>query len=292
MKILVPLDGSKLSEAALPWARLLAQGEPSEVMLCRSFEPLSSLYLVPDMLPPLSGSMDTQTIGKQVLDYLEGHDEGFPEDCRVHTRADCGAPADEILSRAATGDIVVMASHGRGGLGRWLMGSVTTKVVRASPKPVLVVGGLCDKDSPEPPRLNKIMVPLDGSPTSELALEHAVRLARSHEARLLLYEGVSLVDIKHEVVEQANQAELDRARGYLERQAKSCEGVEVDILVCQTPARHGIVKYAQQEHVDLIVMGSHGRSGVSLWMLGSVAEEVLQQSTCPVLIVHEDKEED
>lgn len=290
MKILVPLDGSKLSEAALPWAKLLAQGEPAEVMLCRSFEPLSSLYLVPDMMPPVTGAVDTQTIGQQVVDYLEAHAVGFPEDCRVHTRADCGAPADEILARAASGDIVVMASHGRGGLGRWLMGSVTTKVVRASPKPVLVVGGLCDKESPQEPQLNRIMVPLDGSPTSELALSHAVKLARTHEARLLLYEGVSLVDLKHDVVEQANQAELERARHYLQRKAEACEGVEVDTLVCQTPARHGIVKHAQEEKVDLIVMGSHGRSGVSLWMLGSVAEEVLQHSTCPVLIVHEDKE--
>lgn len=289
MKILVPLDGSELSESALPWAHLMAKTEGSEVMLCRSFEPLSALYLVPDMMPPVAGSVDQETLSTQVIDYLEGLRERLP-DTQVRCRADCGSPADEILARAAKGDMVVMASHGRGGLGRWLMGSVATKVVRASPKPVLVVGGLCERESVANPKLRKILVPLDGSPTAESALSHAVSLAKDHGAELLLYQGVSLVDLNHAVVEAANQAELDRADTYLQQQGKACEGVTFHTLVCQTPARHGIVKNAKAEGVDLIVMGSHGRSGVSLWMLGSVAEEVLQKSTCPVLIVHEEKE--
>lgn len=289
MKILVPVDGSELSESALPWVRLLASKQDSEVLLCRSFEPMSTLYLVPDMLPPVAGTIDQSTLAEQVKDYLERLTSRLP-DTKVRTRADCGSPADEILARAAKGDIVVMASHGRGGLGRWLMGSVATKVVRASPKPVLVVGGLCDREAVANPKLERILVPLDGSPTAEAALGHACALARTHNAELILYQGVSLVELDHEVVAAANKAELERAKVYLEKLGETCEGVSFRTAVCSTPARHGIVKNAQEYEADMIVMGSHGRSGVSLWMLGSVAEEVLQKSTCPVLIVHEDKD--
>jgi len=134
-----------------------------------------------------------------------------------------------------------------------------------------------------------MLIPTDGSPGMETVIEHAVSLARVHGATLhglYVVNTAALTDLPMESswegVNQALQEEGRAALGEIERLAKDLplELSQVD----GSPARE-IVDYAEEEGIDVIVMGTHGRSGVDRLLLGSVAERVVRSSTVPVLTI-------
>lgn len=282
-KFLVPLDGSVLGEHALPWVKLLATKLQIPVELMRCFESISSTHVLPDVVSPSSMGFDQEAVDQELEDYLLGQVQAFPGHLASAGRYE-GDPATVILDRTETGEIkaVIMASHGRGGLGRWLLGSVATKVLRGSRVPVLVINA--STDVADVPELNRILVPLDGSKVAEAALPHAAELAKAFEAELVLYQGVTHTPIGHPDLDKAVNLEAQNSRDYLEEVKSQYPDIKVSTEVRIAGLQLGI--QAQAENCDLIVMSSHGRSGVKRWLLGSVAENILQSVHRPVMIVY------
>lgn len=291
--ILAPIDGSELSEAIFPWLRLLAGKEEVQIELFKTYYPPAPIHLLPELTLPPMETLSGESIAEQTLDYLERRKAQL-EDLQVTTRAACGEPADMILERAAHHDMVVMASHGRGGLGRWLLGSVALKVAKGCPAPLFVVGGRTLTAHPdESPELKRIMVPLDGSPISEQALGPAIALAKIHEAEVVLYRSLLLTDAQlgSFVMVGARDLELQSAREYLEEIESRYQDIKIRSVVRELPPARGIIDTIESEDVDLVVMSSHGYSGLTHWLLGSVTEGVLQRATCPVMVVRPAHEE-
>ena len=203
-----------------------------------------------------------------------------------------GEAAAEIVrvARDIPCDLIVMGTRGRTGLGRLLVGSVAEKVLRDAPCPVLIMKspGLEAKDRlPEPGKVETILFPTDFSECSQNALNLAFALTRDCKARLLV---VHVATPPPFVTYGEFEKVLDKSSGYrheLEEQLRQCQAPDCNIefrLVEGDPGNE-IVQVAREAHCDLIIMGTHGRTGLGRLLMGAVAEKVLRQSSCPVLLV-------
>ncbi|AZH27214.1 universal stress protein [Haloplanus aerogenes] len=177
-------------------------------------------------------------------------------------------------------DCIVMGTHGRTGLGRYILGSVAERTLRESPVPVVTVHEetVVDED------LETILVPTDGSDCSEAAAAHAVALAEATGASLHVVHVVDLgvlpVDESGALIEELQQAGQHALESVIDR-AEDVSSVQASVL-SGSPYR-AIVDYAESEDVDLVVMGTHGRTGFDRYLLGSVTERVVRLSDRPVL---------
>ncbi len=287
-RVLVPLDGSPLSESVFPWLRLLASKSDWDIVLLRSYQLPSMLYYqTPELALPSTALFD-DSLKEQIKDYLrEKQAELAP--LEVRGLQTIGEPAEEILREGEEADLIVMASHGRSGIGRWLMGSVATKVVRGTSTDILVINNRGEDDeaaSESSPQVSRILVALDGSAVGELVLQRAADLARAQQADLILYQGIDCVQRAQVPVPEYFQWEKDEAESYLNLMKAKLEDLRVETRVSYSGPGHKILEAAEEEGCDLVVLGSHGRSGFVRWILGSVTESVLQKATLPVLVVH------
>ena len=287
-KILVPVDGSETSEQVFSWIRVLSkfkEGVP-EFHLLRVFEPPSRVYLFPNVSLPSTNAASDDFYRGEIDKYLEQKVEEL-SDFKVSSKLVEGDPATEILSESGGCDLILMAGHGMGGVGRWLLGSVTTKVSRGAQVPLLVVGSLSqDRYELVPPNIKKIMVAVDGSEAAERAYRSAASWAGNLGAALFVYQGVSEVDLVNQVNLTSNSAGMAEAENYLKCLADSEEGVEVEWDARRVYGRANIANVAEEIEADLIVMGSHGKGGLQRWLLGSETEQTLQKAKCPVLVTH------
>jgi nucleotide-binding universal stress UspA family protein len=207
-----------------------------------------------------------------------------------------GDPADRIVQTAAALDafMIVMASHGRGAVGRLLRGSVADRVGREATVPVLVVRA--GETTPGPVGITRLVVPLDGSPLAEGALAVATAISKRLGAPLFLVRAVNPVElmppavgfgevIPAEIYDET-QEELEKsARDYLEATAGRLrdEGYPVATHVLVGPPGGAII--AATHLGDVVVLVSHERSGVMRWLLGSVAEQLVREDDSPVILV-------
>lgn len=306
-EILVPLDGSDLGEAVLPHAATLALLTSSKLGLVRVVEPRKVLIAgfgagapPPDLEDEL---LDIEVA--QARDYLAavaGRLRG--EGVEVGTNVLEGDPADSIVWYASHNSevkLIAMASHGRSGLGRLMLGSVAEKVLHLAPAPLLlfVRPRIVPPGAEVRPALtyHTIVVPLDGSLFAEQSLVHARVLAVATGATLLLVAAVPHIDDLDLPVYTANpslriaawQAESEGMYSYLDHTARELK-VESPQLEIRTQVGHGspaevILNASEHAHADLVVMTTHGRSGLQRLWLGSVAMKVVQGATIPVLLV-------
>jgi nucleotide-binding universal stress UspA family protein len=198
-------------------------------------------------------------------------------------------PAGQVILDAADqerADVIVMSTHGRGGLGRWLYGSVADEVLRRATRPVGLVSATCDRVW-EPGRAFRILVPLDGSDFAELAIEPAAATATALNGELLFLRVVEPTDEASVLGPPYLQAALDGARGYLDRVAAhpSLAGLTVGLRVEAGDPSTTIAAVARREDADLIVMATHGSGGLLRLTLGSVASDTLHRATTPLLLV-------
>jgi nucleotide-binding universal stress UspA family protein len=302
-RILVPLDGSLRAERALLVATRLAHAGSCEVILTRIVTTPVALRHDPAQ-PPLaeailSGERET------AISYLKDVSQR-PELAGVTTQievreAPAVAPALQEIIQTARADLVIICSHGRSGFTRWALGSVAQKVARYAAVPTLVLrsDGPAFSDAQEG---TTALVPLDGSLEAEAALEPAARLVSA-----LAAPGKGALHLLHVVqVDDAPSAApgtgdggQEALRGEAERYLRSV----ADHLQRETLATLTIVitwsvvfdadvaaaildqsAIVDQAH-GMIAMASHGRSGVQLWTMGSVADRMLQTTTLPLLIV-------
>ena len=289
--VLAPLDGSALSETALPFAAALVGGGGRLVLL----------RAVPPHAPPGSPHADAGGEERAALEVVESYltDVRLSLDARlrVETVARAGQAGATIVREAERqrADLVVMTSHGRAGPSRALFGSVADHAMRHASVPVLIVPPRCDRAWPGDRPL-RVMVPLDGSDFSERALWPARDLAQTLQtgrgAEVILLRVIDQsAEIYHRRASRELFFDLDTAlkaaRGYLRSCTHALRDVTPRVGVRAVAGLPGptIARAAQELGADLIAMATHGRSGVSRVLAGSVATETLRRSRVPVLLV-------
>jgi nucleotide-binding universal stress UspA family protein len=276
--ILVPLDGSMLSERALPYAAELARAADASLTLVRTA----------DVHPRLQ------------LKAYELGTQGLPVDTVDALGEGPRALVAEIERRRP--DLVVMSTHGRSGIDRLVHGSVTDTVVSHTGCPVMLVRAPVDGSVSAEPRLSgkHILVPLDGSRFSETALPVAVDLARALSSDILLVQAVlplyqlpiDLELLRPPTLEQAEwltDAE-DAATAYLNRLAYRLSESERSVRVTGL-ARIGVLSEVIRElntpvPAGLVVMSTHGRTGLARSLLGGEADAIVRHDDLPVVLVH------
>jgi nucleotide-binding universal stress UspA family protein len=278
-KILVAYDGSVSAKNGLAIAADIARKDKSWIKV---------LAVVPDYqgdLELIGVSNIKETIegpGQKLL--AEAKQLGEGHGVHVFTNLEQGEPYDRIVQVAAEEncDLIVMGRSGLSHLERALMGGVTARVIGHTDRNVLIV--------PETARLdwNRILVATDGSENSTAAVRHAVALAKEHGA---LLAAVSVVYTDEEMIALAPehiQYLADKARTNLQEVADLCaaEGVSVETFVREGEPHEQIIGVAGEIGASLVVMGTHGRKGLSRLLMGSVTERTIGYAECPVLIIH------
>ena len=227
--------------------------------------------------------------------YLKRIANTFP-DHKVKCTVEKGKAEDVIIEKAGSdATLTAMATHGRSGFNRLLLGSVAEEVLRGSTNPLLLIRPSEEAHSEGEAILRKVIVPLDGSEEAESVLPAAVELAKTLELEVLLlrayprfntYAGADDYNaVNYEVIRGALR---DEAQSYLESKVGELKRKGVEKVSFAIPEGSGageIVALSGRTPNNLIAMCTHGRSGVKRWVLGSVTEKVVRLSRDPVLIV-------
>ena len=277
--ILVPLDGSPEARSAIPYAAALVS-------------PGGTIRLLTVVA---SGREAGGEDGRHAaLDGAAGElrAAGFTVDTRIMF----GDPAEKIIEAAANGgaDMIAMASHGRGVVGRVLHGSVADRVAREATVPVLVVRS--EQLAPGPVGITRLVVPLDGSPLAEESVPVAVGISRRLGTPLFLVRSVNIAElmppavgmgeaIPFEIYDETEEEMEKGASEYLNEMATALQkqGIPVVTKVLSGPPASVI---AEATHAgDVIVLCSHARSGVARWLMGSVSEALVRTDDAPVIFV-------
>ena len=320
-RVLVPLDGTEVSEGIIPFVKWLAGGMKMGVVLARavdihhtqdeSFD--SALGRILRKLSdggtkfPSDSSADFEPWELELVARIE-RELKAPLDSIATRLSQAGittetivayGPASETIIRVAqeTGcDLIAMSTRGRSVLTSGLLGSVTYKVIHESPIPILSI-------TPERARLhaednvdiNHLVVPLDGSEFAETVLSHAATLARQMNLRVILLRVIpdqsALFDDSNfaldEILTGIEPKTTKRVHDYMEGAAARLRnsGLEVNEVLLSGKVSTEIVNYAQGLEHGMIALATHGRSGVSRLLLGSIAEAVIRESGCPVLVI-------
>jgi nucleotide-binding universal stress UspA family protein len=309
--ILVPLDGSALAEQALPYIRTLAPLLGARVRLLNVIVDDQHEGLMAEGVAASYGVIDPLATQRErehrSLTTLTHHAEGYLDShamllrgqgIDVTTDVRCGPAADVIIEAAEGLDIfmIAMATHGYSGLRRWALGSVTDRVVHATATPVFVVRGATPAPV-DPVTFKRVMVPLDGSALAAQALPLAADLAERARAELLLMQAVEASIEAYPSIAPLGRPDLmpseilrmlrERAGNQLEEQAAMLRGrgLPVATHVVNGHAAEAIIDESARQSVDLLVMATHGYSGLKRWALGSVTDKVLHAATTPLLLV-------
>jgi nucleotide-binding universal stress UspA family protein len=293
-RLLVPLDGSALAESALPWAAQLARTHDASVVLAR-------------VVPWPMAFWTAGYISAQLYDEVQAaeHDaaNAYLRKVQARLRADRipvetlvrnGFPGESILELAEQcgAAAIVMATHGRGGISRLVVGSVAEHVVQDATIPVLLVPAHAAGQGPG--TFARILVPLDGSPLAERALDLAQDVAAAGTTLCLVrvvapvertLAGVTADD--RYVDYDATARAVAEAEAYLHQVADT---LRIGRCAVETTVRTGtpgeqILAAAHELSADLVVLATHGRTGAQRWLLGSVADTVVRGAHTAVFMV-------
>jgi nucleotide-binding universal stress UspA family protein len=296
-RFLVPLDSNAIAEHVLPHVTLLAKALQQPVVLVSVLADAGHLDPVAHAYDAAIAELQQQR-REYAQHYLDGvRDRLAADGIAVTTQVLTGPVAEGILGAASAQHVglIAMATHGRVGPERWFLGSVADRVVRTASVPVLLVRPRDGEAMPA--AFTQIVVPLDGSPLAEAALPYATLLARTFAAPVTLIRTVPLqwwaasggdpsigVDgLPPEVL----TAIEDDAKEYLARVAERlhAEGLNVSTSFALFRAPDFEITDSAASPGSLVVMTSHGRSGLTRTLLGSVADRVVRSSLAPVLVI-------
>ncbi len=297
-RILVPLDGSPRAELILSQIARILRREDSEIVLLRVID-------IPEAVGRISLALLRQKEREEAQQYLHDIILRFGDKAeKIHARVAEGWTAEVILETARTegATLIAMSTHGRSGLARWALGSVAEKVARASDVPVLLVRsfrrsakGDLEPLAPAELPFRRILVPVDGSPTSMSVIGAAEKFAHLYESEVLVLHvvppymppGAMLPGMEAAFPitrPEPMPSDQDPVTGRAaERFAHS--GLKVSRLSVEGEAASEILDLSVNRSADLIALGTHGRSGLGRWALGSVAERVLRSTEVPLLLV-------
>jgi nucleotide-binding universal stress UspA family protein len=300
--MLVPLDGSEPAERVLVYAKEFAGRLDLEVSLlyvCTK-EEYQVLPMHRSYVERLAEQVKTQTAA--VRANVGGPSKG--KAAQVAGRVSVGYPAEEILRYADENkiDLILMSTHGRSGMKRWVLGSVADKVLRASKLPVLLVRSGTAAETPYDkwPR-RRLVVPLDGSKVAESVLPHVEALAGQkglNGIEVVLLQVSEPPEIQSDYPASMPLTWEEHVKEETARRKRGAEqylaGVEKRLKDAGLNARsealvgkpgQEIVDYCGKDGFNLIVMATHGRSGLSRWAFGSIAEKVLLGTGCPIVVI-------
>jgi len=290
-KILFPTDFSNASTAALGHAVMLADSFEAELTLLHVAA--DERHSLQAHFPELEKAADElQELAEEQL--AEMTDTTRPRRLAVKRVVRLSqTPVEEIAnySREENFDLIVMGTHGRTGVAHLLMGSIAESLVRLAPCPVLTVREHMEKEEVAP--YLKILVPVDFSPHAEKALKYGIALAMNFEASLnVLHVMDQPVQPSHYQLDdnflmmmQPNlEARTHEALQQLMARLAP-KDLEYETAYVFGRAYAEIVNYAASNDVDLIVLGTHGLSGLQQFLLGSTAAKVVRHAPCPVLTV-------
>jgi nucleotide-binding universal stress UspA family protein len=300
-RIVLPLDGSEIAQCAMPYALALADAARA---------PLTLLQVVPRGSAALESALRYDAAEEAAaLDRCGEALDAMAESLRTASRivdvhVTVGDPAEEIIRYAdrSGGDLIAMATHGKGGALRWAFGSVARKVLTGASVPTLIVRAQDGPDAPaQPATIRSLFVPLDGSALAASVLPLVHDLASAVGARVTLARvlpplwseigitgtamGMTPVypvygDEAIAEIETAANADLDAAA-----QGLKSAGISASYTVrIGSPANTLLALLDETAH-DLVIAATHGRTGVVRWVLGSVAERLIEGPRTPVLLV-------
>jgi nucleotide-binding universal stress UspA family protein len=291
--ILVPLDGSSVAEQALPVAVAIAERAHCKIKLVLVHQPL--LGIEPG---PAYTKMEL-AMEKANRDYLRSVVARYRERLgRTLSSAVLEGPIAATLARYGrelSADLLVMTSHGRGGIRRAWLGSVADQLIRTSEVPILIVQAQ-EREQGRAVNLGEMMVPLDGSPLAEAVLEPVVALARLWDAEISLIQVVSpvvltsdpLLPFPNGYYDQIMQMRREAAQDYIRDVAERLReaGVKASgVAVMGGGVAETLLDLARPDRVGLIATATHGRGGVRRLVLGSVADKLVRGAGVPVLVV-------
>lgn len=287
---LVPVDFSDNSKRALLWAHWMATRLEGRIRLLHVAE--LQTVAIPDMPAEMFDQEEERalTAAKDMLSGLSL--DADIVDIEI-TSANLYRPPARVIQEVALrlgARMIVMGTHGRRGVRRLLLGSVTEEVVRHAQCPVLVVQ-MDQKALPKAP-VSRIFVPLDFSENTDAALAETVAMAKTFKAAVDLFHAVDMpylpyVGLANDPLKDIEKRALVSAGEKLDAYAAKLqeEGLEVDVHKRTGPAGATILEAARDNDAELIIIASHGRQGMDRLLLGSVAEKVLRGTKCPVLVV-------
>lgn len=310
--ILVPLDGSPLSEQALPYAELYARTMRLPVTLLRVVADLERESVLVSSLSTMSAGyageaanmsyevnrQALQAFREQAQSYLEAEATALrSRGLQVTTSVQVGMPAEIITEYVAHTPLalIVMATHGYSGIQRWTVGSVTDKVIHNTHVPILLIRGAMVIG--KAPQINQVLVPLDGSELARQALPAAMEVAQAAGAKVTLLHAIDpLVEVSPGMGRfglglNRDDGLLDEAIHSVDQQLDViAQGIRTEELKVATMTIVGypaevIVDEAERRNADLIVMATHGYSGIRRWALGSIADKVLHTTRTPLMLV-------
>lgn len=281
-QILVPTDGDGPAKVALEYGAKLAARLGATVHVLH----VTEAPLEEGETDALDGTGDRERTGEAIPD--RAGEWVRAEGVTVVDAVRSGDPLEEIpdYAREEGIDAIVMGTHGRTGIERFVLGSVTEHVVRTAAIPVLVVRGDDDVRTHLPDET--VVVPIDDSEHAEVALEEGIEVATRFDATLHVLSVVDVsptglepqVDLQVNRLEEGAQRVVDDAA-----ERATARGVDVVSSMSFGSIHREITSYAVDNDADLLVMGTHGRSGLDRYLLGSVTERVLRTAPAPVLTV-------
>ena len=275
-RILVPLDGSPLAEQVLAYVSVLGKAFGSSVTLFRTFDTVPEEMADPEhgvYIDRLASAFRNTT-----LEYLGRVKSSMTElGDAVSTSAHEGDAASLIINEAANdpNTLIVMATHGRSGITRWVLGSVTDKVLRAAANSLMIIRAR-PQEGFTAVQIDTLVVPLDGSPMSEEVLTHVTAMSKAIGAK------VNLVRVAPSPDGQAEAREYLSQLGERLRQ----EGVtSVEEHVLNGEPAGALLDMLESSPHAMVTMTTRGRSGLERWVLGSVTDRIVRHSGTPVLVV-------
>jgi nucleotide-binding universal stress UspA family protein len=286
-RILIPTDGSDHAVRAAEHAMAIA----------REFDATVRVIGVVD-IQAAAGPFNAGGVDDAYVENVKSEARASIEavealtDQRVETDVLEGTPVESIVDDAAdfAADLIVMGTHGRTGVHRYVVGSVTERVVRLADAPVLTAragvemgpAGDCDD----------VLIPTDGSEYATVAVDHGLAIAQQFDARV---HAVSIVDVGDlatrveytpptEALERVREERTDATEAIAERAREA--GLDVRTEVREGFPAEDLIDYAGEEGIDLLAMGTHGRTGLNRFLLGSTTERIIRHADAPVLAVN------
>jgi nucleotide-binding universal stress UspA family protein len=287
--ILVPTDGSEGAETASRHAARLAAAFGSRLQI---LSVVDERAFSDELVAAGTAVEDRRATAEQRAADATAAIETLVESASVPclTAVEEGVPDETIVSYADDHDVdlIAMGTHGRTGLDRVLIGSVAERVVRTSGVPVLTTRSAPDANG----GYDRILIPTDGSEAAGAAVEHGLAIAERFDATVHVLSVVDLdalagaaetgaglpavIESLEEDCERAVDAVADRC---------SDRGLDVVTAIVEGSPSRAIDEYVEREGIDLIAMGTHGRTGIERYLIGSVTERIVRTSDVPVLTV-------
>ncbi|HEU5303562.1 MAG TPA: universal stress protein [Gemmatimonadales bacterium] len=295
--ILVPLDGSGVAEQALPVALAIAErarGKVKLVLVHRQFHP--SVLMEPSEVftrTELAIQQSERNYLREVLGRVR--DRLGRAISSAVLKGPVAATLAEYIRDTGT-DLVVMTTHGQGGVRRAWLGSVADQLIRTVEVPVLLVRAREKTGADRQVRFGEILLPLDGSPLAEAALEPGAALARLWDGEVSLVQVVPPIALEanpplafptgydEQVTEMRREAAEDYLRDVAER-LRELGTKASGVAVLGGGVAETLLELAEPDRVGLIVIATHGRGGVRRLVLGSVADKLVRAAEVPVLVI-------